>query len=151
SARIKTLGNPAPPKPDRRTVAPSATSHNASAGLPVRLSIGIAAYASEYPTPTQTWEDKDRHRASANSAHVHPQINIAAGPHLQRPLHVMPGLDPGIHRLAKRRIAGAPGRLRPLRRAMPGNADGKTLRLENAPSPGHSQACEAATKGAPAP
>src|SRR5262249_13466863 len=39
---MRTFGKPAPPKPDMKTVAPSATSASASAALATRLSIGIA-------------------------------------------------------------------------------------------------------------
>ena len=47
-ARIRTLGKPAPPKPEMKTVAPSATSASASAAFAARLSIGIAAYAFQF-------------------------------------------------------------------------------------------------------
>src|SRR5262245_56205795 len=39
---MRTFGKPAPPKPDMKTVAPSATSASACAALATRLSIGIA-------------------------------------------------------------------------------------------------------------
>src|SRR5215813_10187882 len=43
---MRTFGKPAPPKPDMKTVAPSATSASASAALATRLSIGIATQSS---------------------------------------------------------------------------------------------------------